>query len=200
MNKFLLLALMLLLAVLAFALGLFSKGSSTALSQYVPDSVGEMFSKTKNHLPTQLNNKQENKKHTAIATLVMPDASNTGQAVPTKDLEISNKNTISKTESTKATFIEIPVTLMAELQQGLSPELSPEALASIKQSVNEIESENQALKEKLISLNAKSNEHDSVLEELEMQIKDKLASQKPQLNDRDNLLKELEIQIQDLNN
>lgn len=210
MNKFLLFALMLSLGVLAYALGLFSKGSTTALSQYVPDSVGEMFSKTKNQQITALNTQQKNSDDsTGIATLVLPDNAISRQAASTKQTktnetkeanETKELNTLkSNKEVLKDTLVEIPDTIITEIQQEISPEASSESLASVNQAVNEIESENQALKEKLISLNKQYNERDAVLEQLEIQIKDKLKSQKVLPNERDELLKELEKKIQSLN-
>ena len=202
MNKLLLLALMILLGVFAFAVGLFSKDSSTALSQYVPDSVGEMFSQKKSDLDLSSElDKQKDQKigNTSIAALVLPEFTNAKQSASNTNTEVEGgANSIN--EEPKVSFLEIPDELVSEMQQEVSIEASPEALASMKQSVNKVESENKALKEKLQNLNVKANERDSVLQEIEGQIKDKLASQKPQLNDRDNLLKELEIQIQDLNN
>lgn len=207
MNKFLLFALMLSLGVLAYALGLFSKGSTTALSQYVPDSVGEMFSKTKNQQITALNTQQKNSDDsTGIATLILPDNAISRQAASTKQTktnetkEAKELNTLkSNKEVLKDTLVEIPDTIITEIQQEISPEASSESLASVNQAVNEIESENQALKEKLISLNKQYNERDAVLEQLEIQIKDKLKSQKVLPNERDELLKELEKKIQSLN-
>lgn len=206
MNKFLLFALMLSLGVLAYALGLFSKGSTTALSQYVPDSVGEMFSKTKNQQITALNTQQKNSDDsTGIATLVLPDNAISRQAASTKQTktnetkEAKELNTLKSKEVLKDTLVEIPDTIITEIQQEISPEASSESLASVNQAVNEIESENQALKEKLISLNKQYNERDAVLEQLEIQIKDKLKSQKVLPNERDELLKELEKKIQSLN-
>lgn len=205
MNKLLLLALMILLGVFAFAVGLFSKDSSTALSQYVPDSVGEMFSQKKSNLSSELDKQKDQKTgNNPIAALVLPEIvppeiTNAKQSASNTNTEVEGgANSIN--EEPKVSFLEIPDELVSEMQQEVSIEASPEALASMKQSVNKVESENQALKEKLQILNIKANERDSVLQEIEEQIKDKLASQKPQLNDRDNLLKELEIQIQDLNN
>ncbi len=202
MNKLLLLALMILLGVFAFAVGLFSKDSSTALSQYVPDSVGEMFSQKKSDLDLSSElDKQKDQKigNTSIAALVLPEFTNPKQSASNTNTEIEGGvNRVN--EEHKVSFLEIPGELFSEIQQEVSIEVSPEALASMKQSVNKVESENQALKEKLQILNVKANERDRVLQEIEGQIKDKLASQKPQLNDRENLLKELEIKIQNLNN
>jgi len=200
MNKFLLLALMLLLGVLAFALGLFSKDSSTALSQYVPDSVGEMFSQTKSQATTS-NTQQASNDHAEIAALVMPSQNTSAsQQAASKHLEGNNLNTLkSSTQTSQGALLDIPAALIAEVQQELSPEASPEALASIKQSVNNVELENQALKEKLISLNQQSKESDAVLDELEQQFKTKLNTQKDLPAGRDDFLKELEKQIQNLN-
>jgi hypothetical protein len=211
MNKFLLLTLMLLLGVLAFALGLFSKDSSTALSQYVPDSVGEMFSQKKSDISSELNKQKDQKiGNNAIAALVLPEIALPEIALPeiTKAKQsASNTNTNAEVESgansintePKVSFLEIPDELVLEMQQEVSIEASPEAIASMKQAVNKVESENQALKEKLQTLNVKANERDKVLQEIDGQIQDKLAGQKLQLNDRDKLLKELETQIQNLN-
>ncbi len=201
MNKFLLLALMLLLGVLAFALGLFSKESSTALSQYVPDSVGEMFSTTTRHQSTDLNTQQEKKRHAAIAALVMPDSVNVNleQTALINNVEKKSPNTLKSSENAKDAVIEISDALMAEMQQELSSKPSLEALANIKQTVNEVETENQVLKEKLISLNEQSKESIKVLEKLEKQLRNELNAQKALPNGRDDLIKELEKKIQSLN-
>lgn len=213
MNKFLLLALMLSLGVLAYALGLFSKDSSTALSQYVPDSVGEMFSKTKDQKTTAINKDQNNSDdntNSTIAVLAMPEPVDTSsdEAASITNLEEKQLNTLKTTdEASKDALIEIPDDLIIEIQQGLSPEASPETMAIIKQQVKNIDSENQALKEKLISLNEQSKESDGVLEEIEKKLKESLNAQNEIRNEHPNelpseendLLKELEKQIQSLN-
>ncbi len=196
MNKILLISLMVLLGVLAFALGLFSKDSSTELSQYVPNSVGEMFSKTKNKQSTRLNTQQKDK--TVIKTLTMPDtvsSNNLQQTVLAKNLAI----TLDAKKTSENTLFEISDNLMAEIEKDLFLRTSQANLASFKHKVTQVDSANQALNTKLITLKEESQALDVVLEKLDNKLKDTLRANKVLPKKRDKLLKELEKQIQNLN-
>ena len=155
MNKLLLLALMILIGIFAFAMGLFFKGSTTTLTQYVPDSVGEMFSQSKNNKPSETA-----KDKTEISFVDIPDklVSEIQQDV-TLDVNPEVIASIRK----KLNNVAAENSALKEKFQKLNEESQKRDKV-----LQEIE---QQIKEKLASQNRQVDEREKLIKELETELK-----------------------------
>ena len=161
MNKLLLLALILLLGVLAFGMGLFSNDRSASLSQYVPDSVGQLFSKTTESKTAQENNSRG---ISSLPTLVMPEYSTSNNVV-------KKEETIAGTEPVFEGFGGMSGSLIQELQQEFTPDMNKKPLEDSELNVEQVEAENTLLKNKVDALSAELDNRSTVLKQIEKQIK-----------------------------
>ncbi|HIO97853.1 MAG TPA: hypothetical protein EYG71_08005 [Leucothrix sp.] len=157
MNKFLLLALMVLMGVLAFGMGLFSDDKSATLSQYVPDSVGRLFSKSTDD-KTPLEDK--NSSTSSIPTLVMPNYS----------VNHSANDKTPNTEPEPEGFSGISGSLLEEIQQEFTPNMNKKSTEGTESSVTQVEAENNLLRSKLEALSLEVNNRTAVLKQIEKQI------------------------------
>ncbi len=161
MNKFLLFSLILLLGVLAFGIGLFSNDKSATLSQYVPDSVGQLFSKTTDNKTPQDSNSLNKQ---SFPALVMPDYS--------KSNVVGNKTEKIETRKPASEGISgISGALIQELQQEFTPDMNSKSLQGIKSNMVQVDAESKLLKVKLDALSTEFNNRSAVLDQIEKQIK-----------------------------
>ena len=153
MNKILLLALMVLMGVLAFGMGLFSDDKSETLSQYVPESVGRLFSKsTDDKTPSEDKN--------SIPTSEIPNYSVNHNA---KDKKLN-------TEPEPEEFSEISYSLLEEIQQEFTPNMNKKSPEGTEPSITQVEAENNLLRSKLETLSQEVNNRTAVLKQIEKQI------------------------------
>ena len=157
MNKILLLVLMVLMGVLAFGMGLFSDDKSETLSQYVPDSVGRLFSKsTDDKTPSE----DKNSSTSSIPTSEIPNYSVNHNA---KDKKLN-------TEPESEEFSEISYSLLEEIQQEFTPNMNKKSPEGTEPSITQVEAENNLLRSKLETLSQEVNNRTAVLKQIEKQI------------------------------
>lgn len=189
MNKLLLLALILLLIVLAFGMGLFSKDDTKSLTQYVPESVERLFSDDKGDKTSE----SEVLKHERVVAKAedlikeesLEQLSEVKEVVESveKDIEVVEEEKPVVTDSsvmtvdTKgkssslSTMIEIPDSLIKELQNDLLLDDATSELKKAESDVIQVDSENEELQQKFEALTAEFNSRSDVLKEIENQIK-----------------------------